>query len=110
MILKLKYIDEDYYECFRCKNLNDVRTTAGAYYICKNCEFNMAMRPNGRDQKRIIIEDCGFNFKNYRLYWLTRENCCTVFFHKDINNRYIDLPWLPFDTTEDQLKVYLTFL
>ena len=43
--------------------------------------------------------------ENLYLWWNIKSNFCVATF----NNKSTSLPWLPYNITEDKLKLYLTF-
>lgn len=57
------------------------------------------------EQLKVVSIRYPINGDDGFIYW-NRDLCYFYNFKRDL----IDLPWLPFDITEDQLKLYLTFL
>ena len=49
----------------------------------------------------------GIQLGKYFVEWECSNNCM-VWDDDDLDD-CIDVPWMPFDITEDQLKLYLTF-
>jgi len=50
------------------------------------------------------------NFCGYDIQWAMKEQECYIYVVGDNTDQYFILPFLPFDITEDQFKIYLTFL
>ena len=93
-----------YENCPRC---NGEWIDQGNFNSCKNCDMNIRIDLSINHKWSFIW--LRFN-KSMVVYWWLDDNTSDICIDTINGNEFIPAPFLPFDITEEQLKLYLTFL
>ena len=60
------------------------------------------------NSKRNLLDLNIDNICGYNIMWMITEQQCYIHPYNS-NDDYIKVPWIPFDVSEEQFKLYLTF-
>jgi len=100
----------DFSKCPQCKS------KWNKYNACEKCDL-IFTTINSLDILQSILTYSCYNkickiFPNMKVWWFENESCKIQIGSKyKYGTRYSHIPmsWLPYDITEEQLKLYLTF-